>query len=201
MIRLPEGKMSSRKGNFIKVKELLNDAVEKVQNIMEDRDIEDKREIAKQIGIGAIIFDNLKESRIKDQVFDMKEALNFNGETGPYIQYTAVRTKSVLEKAKFNPSKSEVYCSCLTDDSSIDVVKTIARFQNVIVPAIKKNEPSYISRYLIELSKKFSNFYNNNKIICDDPKTQESRLYLTYMTNITLINGLNLLSIEVPEKM
>ena len=201
MIRLPEGKMSSRKGNFIKVKELLKDAVSKVQEIMEDRDLDNKERIAKQIGIGAVIFDDLKDSRIKDQVFDMKEALNFNGETGPYIQYTAVRTNSVLEKANYIPSGNKIDVSCLEDESSIDVIKTIGRFQEVIISAMEKSEPSYVSRYLLDLSKKYSNFYNNNKIISDDKKIQDARLFLTYMTKITLNNGLGLLGIEVPEKM
>lgn len=201
MIRLPEGKMSSRKGNFIKVKDLLNDAISKVKEIIIDRDIDNKDILAKQIGVGAIIFDNLKDSRIKDQVFDLKEALNFNGETGPYIQYTTVRTKSVLEKAGYIPDTDEIDVNCLTDQSSLEVIKVLTKFPNVIVSAMKKNEPSYVARYLLELSKKYSNFYNLNKIICDDKQIQNSRLYLTYMTNITLKNGLNVLGIEVPNKM
>ena len=201
MIRLPEGKMSSRKGNFIKVKDLLSEAVSKVQEIMEDRDLENKNIIARQIGIGAVIFDDLKDSRIKDQVFDMKEALNFNGETGPYIQYTAVRTNSVLEKAGYIPKEEDIKYNCLTDDSSMDVIKTISKFQEVVVSAMEKNEPSFVARFLLELAKKYSNFYNANKIICENKELQDARLYLTYMTKITLTNGLKLLGIQVPEKM
>ncbi len=100
MIRLPEGEMSSRKGNFVKVTDLLNEAITKSMNIIESRDIANKELVAKQVGIGAIIFDDLAESRVKNQVFDLNAALNFNGETGPYIQYMAVRTKSVLEKSR-----------------------------------------------------------------------------------------------------
>lgn len=201
MIRLPEGKMSSRKGNFIKVKDLLDDSISKVEEIMKERDLNYKDVIAKQIGVGAIIFEDLKDSRIKDQVFDLKEALNFNGETGPYIQYTTVRTNSVLEKAGYIPNENEINTECLTDESSLQVIKTISKFQNIIISAMEKSEPSYIARYLLELSKKYSNFYNSNKIICDNKEKQNARLYLTYMTNLTLKNGLGLLGIEVPNKM
>lgn len=201
LIRLPEGKMSTRKGNFIKVDGLLNEAVSKVNEVMQDRDIENKEEIAKIVGIGAVIFDYLKESRIKDQVFDIKSALNFNGETGPYVQYTTVRTKSVLEKANYEYNVNEVDFSKLTDEYSLDVLKQISKFNETIVLAKEKNEPSIISRYLLELAKKFSSFYNNNKIIGEKETIEKSRLFLTYMTNVTLKNGLGLLGIKVPEKM
>lgn len=201
LIRLPEGKMSSRKGNFIKVKDLLIEAIDKVKEIVKDRDIENKEEVAKQIGIGAIKFDYLKDTTVKDQVFDVNEALNFTGETGPYVQYTTVRTNSVLEKAGYIPEYENIYLEKLIDDASLSVLKTIAEYPEVIKFAMEKSEPSYVARYLLKLAKKYSNFYNNNKIICDDKELQDARLYLTYMTNITLKNGLALLGMEVPEKM
>lgn len=201
MIRLPEGKMSTRKGNFIKVDGLLNDAVSKVSEIMKDRDIENKEVISKIVGIGAVVFDYLKESRIKDQVFDVKAALNFNGETGPYVQYTTVRTNSVLTRSNFKANIEDVDFDVLTDEYSLDVLKQISKFNEVIVQAMEKSEPSMVSRYLLDLSKKFSSFYNNNKIIGEAENIEKSRLYLTYMTNITLKNGLGLLGIKVPDKM
>lgn len=201
MIRLPEGKMSTRKGNFIKVDGLLNDAISKVSEIMKDRDIENKEEISKIVGIGAVVFDYLKESRIKDQVFDVKAALNFNGETGPYVQYTTVRTNSVLTRANFKVNIEDVDFDVLTDEYSLDVLKQISKFNEVIVQAMEKSEPSMVSRYLLDLSKKFSSFYNNNKIIGEAENIEKSRLYLTYMTNVTLKNGLGLLGIKVPDKM
>lgn len=202
LIRLPEGKMSSRKGNFVKVKDLLDESISKVKEIVKDREIENKDEVAKQIGIGAIVFDNLKDTTVKDQVFDINAALNFTGETGPYIQYTTVRTNSVIEKLGNEiPKLEDVNIEKLTDDASMSVLKTISEFPNTVVYTMKKNEPSYIARYLLKLSKKYSNFYNNNKIICNDKELQDARLYLTYMTNITLKNGLDLLGIEVPTKM
>lgn len=199
MIRLPEGKMSSRKGNFVKVTDLLNEAITKSMNIIESRDIENKDLVAKQVGIGAIIFDDLAESRVKNQVFDLNAALNFNGETGPYIQYMAVRTKSVLEKAGYIPE--EINESKITDDASIKIIKLIDNFYNIIIQAMEKSEPSIISKYLIELAKSYSYFYGQNKIICEDKELQDARLYITYMTKVILTNGLGLLGIEVPDKM
>ena len=201
MIRLPEGKMSSRKGNFVKVKDLLDEAISKSKEIIKDRDIENKDLIAKQVGVGAVIFEDLAESRTKNQVFDLQEALNFNGETGPYIQYMTVRTKSVLEKAGYLPKVEELNFEKITDDSSIKLLKLIDNFNNILLDAMQKNEPSIISRYLIDVSETFSTFYNNNKILCDDKEAQDSRLYITYMTKVILTNGLGLLGIEVPEKM
>ena len=200
MISLPEGKMSTRKGNFIKVEDLLNEAISKVSEILKDKDYKNKDEIAKIVGIGAVIFDDLKESRVKEQVFDLNAAINFNGETGPYVQYTAVRCKSILEKANYTPDTNINY-ETLTDDASVNVMKEISRFSDVINLAMKKNEPSIIARYVINLAKSYSNFYNQNKVITDDTETQNARLYLTYMTMITLTNGLKLLGIKVPEKM
>ena len=201
MIRLPEGKMSSRKGNFVKVKDLIDEAISKSKEIIKDRDIENKDLIAKQVGVGAVIFEDLAESRTKNQVFDLKEALNFNGETGPYIQYMTVRTKSVLEKAGYLPKSEGLNFEKITDDTSIKLLKLIDNFSSILIDAMQKNEPSIISRYLIDVSETFSTFYNNNKILCDDKEAQDSRLYITYMTKVVLTNGLGLLGIEVPEKM
>ena len=199
MIRLPEGKMSSRKGNFVKVEDLLNEAISKVENVMEDRDVIDKEKVKKQVGIGAVVFDYLKESRIKDQVFDLSAALNFTGETGPYVQYITVRTKSIIDKAGYIPN--EINYNMLAQDDSIEILKHIYNFENTISYAIDKNEPSIITRYIVDLAQMYSIYYNNNKIICDEKELQEARLYLTYMVNVVLNNGLNLLGIEVPEKM
>lgn len=201
MIRLPEGKMSSRKGNFVKVEDLLNEAITKSKEIIEDRDIEDKDLLAKQVGIGAVIFEDLAESRTKNQVFDLKEALNFNGETGPYIQYMTVRTKSVLEKAGYIPDGNSINASKITDEASTSLLKYLSDFESTIISSMEKNEPSIISRYLIDLAKAYSSFYNENKILCEDRELQDARLYITYMTKVTLTNGLGLLGIEVPEKM
>lgn len=201
MIRLPEGKMSTRKGNFVKVNDLLNDSISKVEEIMKDRDIENKEEVAKKVGIGAVIFNNLCENRIKDQVFDLNQALNFNGETGPYLQYICVRTKSVIEKAGYIPEASSIDFTKLTDKESMQIINAIATFEQTLELVAKKEEPSILARYLINLAQSFSTFYNNNHILGEEKSVQDARLYLANMVGNVLETGLNLLGIQVPDKM
>ena len=200
MIRLPEGKMSTRKGNFVKVSDLLDESISKVMDILKDRNIENKEEIAKIVGIGAVIFDDLKESRIKTQVFDLNSALNFNGETGPYLQYQIVRTSSILKKANFKADK-DIDVSVLTDELSIQIIKLISNFDNILKQALNKNEPSIIARYALDLAESYSSFYNDNKVITDDEKVSKARLYLTYMTNVTSTNSIVLLGLKIPSQM
>ena len=126
--------------------------------------------------------------------------MNFTGETGPYMQYTYVRTQSILRNAN-SEILSEIDYSKLLDDEAIEVVKTLKAFPDVIVLAADKNEPSLISRHLIDLAKSFSRFYNEHHIICDDKDTQNARLALTKAVGFAIKNGLALLGIETPEKM
>ncbi len=203
MVHLKSGKMSTREGNVIKVEELLNEAIQRAGKILEEKnpDIQDKEDIAKKVGIGAIIFNDLANSRIKDEIFDWDTILNFQGETGPYIQYIYVRTKSILENAKEIPSIEKVDIEELLDKESIEVLKNIYNFEEVLKDVTEKNEPYLLSKYLIELAKNYSVFYNNNKILTDDEKKTNARLYLTYMVNTVLKNGANLLGIKMPNKM
>lgn len=205
MVLLPTGKMSTREGNVVKLEELLNEAISKVKEIIEEKNPdfteEEKQDIAKKVGIGAVIFNDLSGNRIKDEIFDWDIMLNFNGETGPYIQYTYVRTNSVLKKAGYVPQIKDVDYSKLTDKEAQAVLKLIYSFTNTIEQATIKNEPSIIARFLIDLSKAYSSFYNENKIIVEDKAVQDARIYLTYATNLVLKNGAKLLGIEMPEKM
>lgn len=203
MVLLPEGKMSTREGNIIKLEELLNEAISRAKEIIEQKnpDLENKEEVAKKVGIGAVIFNDLSASRIKDEVFDWNTILNFQGETGPYIQYTYVRTKSVLEKARYLPKIEDVNTENLSDDYSMAIFKLIYNFEDVLVQVTDKNEPSILARYLIDLAKAYSSFYNENKIIVEDKEVQDARIYLTYATSEVLKQGANLLGIEMPEKM
>ncbi len=203
MVLLPEGKMSTREGNIIKLEELLNEAISRAKEIIEQKnpDLENKEEVAKKVGIGAVIFNDMSASRIKDEVFDWNTILNFQGETGPYIQYTYVRTKSVLEKARYLPKIEDVNTENLSDDYSMAIFKLIYNFEDVLVQVTDKNEPSILARYLIDLAKAYSSFYNENKIIVEDKEVQDARIYLTYATSEVLKQGANLLGIEMPEKM
>ena len=203
MVLLPEGKMSTREGNIIKLEELLNEAIFRAKEIIEQKnpDLENKEEVAKKVGIGAVIFNDMSASRIKDEVFDWNTILNFQGETGPYIQYTYVRTKSVLEKAGYLPKLEDVNTKNLSDDYSMAILKLIYNFEDVLVQVTDKNEPSILARYLIDLAKAYSSFYNENKIIVENKDVQNARVYLTYATSEVLKQGAKLLGIEMPEKM
>lgn len=204
MVMLKTGKMSTREGNVIKLEELLNEAISRSKAIIEEKNpnLENKDEVAKKVGIGAVIFNDLYNSRIKDEIFDWDIMLNFNGETGPYLQYTYVRTKSILDKVNnVIPMAKDVDVSILKDSASNNLIKKMYMFKDEIKQAAEKNEPYIISRYLIEISKLFSSFYNDNKIICDDIRVQNARIYLTYCTNTILKAGSNLLGIQMPDKM
>lgn len=203
MIQLPTGKMSTRKGNFVKVVDLLNDAISEAKSIIEEKnpDLENKDEIAKKVGIGAVIFNDLYNSRIKDEIFDLNTMLNFNGETGPYLQYMFVRTNSILNKAGNLPSISNIDVSLLEDNASINLIKAIYEFGNIVIQAAEKNEPYIISRYLIKIAQLFSTFYNENRIIGEDKKVQDARIYLVYCTSLVLKSGASLLGMEMPNKM
>ena len=203
MVNLPTGKMSTRLGNVVKIDELLNGTVEKAQEIIQDKnpDLENKEEVAKKVGIGAVVFNTLSTATIKDQIFDWDTALNFQGETGPYIQYTYVRTKSVLEKAGNIPELKNIKIDNLLDEYSIQILKLIYNFEDILIQVTEKEEPSILSRYLIDLSKAYSSFYNENKIIVEDGDIQNARVYLTYVTGKVLKKGAELLGMEMPEKM
>ena len=203
MVLLPTGKMSTREGNVVKLEDLLNEAIQRAEEIIEQKnpDLENKKEVAKKVGIGAIIFNDLANSRVKDEIFDWDTILNFQGETGPYIQYTYVRTKSVLEKVKEMPKLNQIKVEKLTDIYSQNIIKLIYNFESILIQVTQKNEPSILSRYLIDLAKAYSVFYNENKIICDDKETQDARIYLTYATGKVLKIGCNLLGIQMPDKM
>ena len=127
--------------------------------------------------------------------------MNFQGETGPYIQYTYVRTQSVISKAGGVPSFENVKLNKLLDEYSIKIIKLIYNFEDILKQVTDNNEPSILSRYLIDLAKAYSNFYNENKIINDDKETQDARVYLTHAVGEVLRLGANLLGIEMPDKM
>ena len=203
MVRLTTGKMSTREGTVIKVDKLLEEAIDRVLKIIEEKnpDMENKEEEAKKIGIGAVVFNNVCSTIIKDQVFDWDIALNFNGETGPYIQYVYVRTKSILDKIGYIPTIDQVDFTVLQDKASIAVLKNLYNFESVLKSVVDKNEPSLLARYLIDLATSFSNFYNDNKIIDDDETVKNSRVYLAYAVGNTLKIGAKLLGMDMPNRM
>lgn len=196
-------KIGSRKGNSVFLEDILNDAINKCKQIIEQKNpnLENKNEVARIVGVGAIIFNDLYNSRVKDEIFDWDTLLNFQGETGPYMQYIYVRTKSLMEKANYVPDITKVDFNLLKEDEAIDIIKALYDFQNTILASSDKNEPSIIARYLINLAQKFSTFYNNNKIISEEKNIQEARLYLTFAVGNVLKIGAGLLGMEMPDKM
>jgi len=203
MVLLKTGKMSTREGNVIKLEELLNEAISRAKAIIEEKNpnLENKDEIAKKIGIGAVIFNDLSNSRIKDEIFDWDTILNFQGETGPYIQYMYVRTKSILENIEKLPASKEINIEELQDNEAIKIIKLVYKFNNILENVISKNEPSILSRYLINIAQAYSSYYNSNKILVEDIEKKNARIYLTYMVGNILEIGANLLGIKMPEKM
>lgn len=203
MVLLPTGKMSTREGNIVKLEDLLNEAIQRAEKVIEQKnpELEDKKEVARKVGIGAVIFNDLANNRVKDEIFEWDTILNFQGETGPYIQYTYVRTKSVIEKAGKVPELKDVKLDNLQDEYSQNIIKLIYNFEDILVQVTNKEEPSILSRYLIDLAKAFSSFYNENKIICEDKELQDARVYLTYSVGQVLKMGAELLGIEMPNKM
>lgn len=203
MVALPSGRMSTRLGNVVKIEDLINGTIEKAEEIIAEKnpDLEEKEEVAKKVGIGAIVYNTLSTANVKDQIFDWNTALNFQGETGPYIQYTYVRTQSVLSKVEEMPKFEDINIEKLQDEYSINVLKTIYNFKDILTQVTNKEEPSILARYLIDLAKAFSNFYNENKIIGEEKELQDARIYLTSAVGKVLKIGGYLLGMEMPNKM
>ena len=203
MVRLKEGKMSTREGVIIKLEDLLKEAISRAEKVIEEKnpELEDKEDVAKKVGIGAVIFNDLSNSRIKDEIFDWDMLLNFQGETGPYIQYIYVRTRSLLNKAGYMPKIEEIEFSKITEKEALDTLKLIYQFNDVVKNAAEKNEPSILARYLIDLSQSFSTYYNEHRIITEDKNVQDARLFLTYAVGTVLKTGAELLGMEMPERM
>ncbi len=196
-------KIGSRKGNSVFLEDILKEAIQKVEKIIDEKNpgLEDKGEVARKVGVGAIIFNDLSNSRIKDEIFDWDMLLNFQGETGPYIQYIYVRTRSLLGKAGYVPDLENINFSKLQEKEAVETLKLLYRFNEFVTLAADKNEPSIISRYLIDVAQNFSTFYNEHKIITEDKTVQDARLALTYAVGTVLKSGVTLLGMEMPNKM
>ncbi|MEG1528099.1 MAG: arginine--tRNA ligase [Clostridia bacterium] len=204
MVSLEEGSMSTRKGNTVWLEDVLNRAVDKARSIIEDKNPElpNKAEIAEQVGVGAVIFSALCNSRIKDITFSFDRVLSFEGETAPYLQYTHARCCSIFEKAGMS-----YYARCAHDHSvydnveSVELAKLINKFPQVLVEVGQRYEPSILSCYLIDLAKSFNKYYLSQKMLCEDLGKQNARLDLAKSVQITLNKGLTLLGIACPTKM
>ena len=202
MVSMKDGSMKTREGKVIFLEDVLNRAIDKTKSIIEERNpnLENKEEVAKQVGVGAVIFQDLFNNRIKDYTFDWDQVLNFDGETGPYTQYTFARSCSILDKGEFELKENSKF-DLLVDETEIDIVKHLSEFEEVLLNATEKYEPSLLTRYTVELAKLFNKFYANCPINTVEDELKYQRLYLTYCVNKCLKLSLSLLGIEAPVRM
>lgn len=202
LVKFAEKKLSTRKGDVIFLEDLLNEAVARALELIEQKNanLENKNNVAKKVGIGAVVFAYLKNNRERDILFSWKDILNFDGETGPYVQYTYARGKSILRKAEGFSGEPDY--SKLNTTDEFELVKLVAGFNEAILAAIDKYEPSMLTRYIIDVAKAFNKFYNLYSILsCEDEGLKAARLKLVEATIIVIKNGLSLLGIDVVEKM
>lgn len=200
LITLGGKKLSTRKGKIILLEDVLNEAIKlaEEQILLKNPELDNKDEVAKQVGVGAVIFHDLKKDRLNSFDFKIEEIVQFEGETGPYVQYTYVRTRSLLQKygKKINPD----HLSGLEDDYSWEVIKKLEDYGKAIRQAAAAYEPSIITKYLLQLAQMFNKYYGNTRILEDNAQL-ESRMALVEATSVILKDGLHLLGIKVPEKM
>jgi arginyl-tRNA synthetase len=205
LVRLEGGKLSTRKGQVVLMEDLLGEAVKRARDIISQKNpkLENKDVVARQVGVGAIIFNDLYNSRIKDVVFSWERILNFEGETGPYAQYTHARARAVLANGGVtdgNALKNADF-ALLTDDFSYETVKILRAFGDKAVEAAEKCEPYIITRYIVDLAQAFNRFYHENVVLSDDAAVTRARLALVFSVKTVLASGLSLIGMAAPDSM
>ncbi|HSH35912.1 arginine--tRNA ligase [Schnuerera sp.] len=202
MVSLEDGTLSTRQGRVVFLEDVLNRAIESTKKIIEDRNpnLENKEEVAQQVGVGAIVFQELFNNRIKDYVFSWERTLSFEGETGPYVQYTHARANSLLEKGKFK-LEDKVDYSLLKEEDEINLIRLLYNFPTAVMDALEKYEPSFVTRHIVEIAKAFNKFYNSCPIMSAEEELKKARLNLVYAAKTVIKTGLGLLGIETPNKM
>lgn len=203
LVSLEGAKLSTRSGNVIYAEDILLEAISKIKEIIEEKNpnIPDKEETAKKIGVGAVLFNDLYNQRIKDVSFKWEKLLNFDGETGPYVQYTYARCSSIIRKVDDFVAGNDIDYSLLTDAESLDLLKEISRFPKVVVDASEKYEPSVVARFAVDVAQAFNKFYNANRINVEEKNVRDARMTMVHLTRKTIKDALLLLGIECPEQM
>ena len=203
LVSLEGAKLSTRSGNVIYAEDILLEAISKIKEIIEEKNpnIPDKEETAKKIGVGAVLFNDLYNQRIKDVSFKWEKLLNFDGETGPYVQYTYARCSSIIRKVDDFVAGNDIDYSLLTDAESLDLLKEISRFPKVVVDASEKYEPSVVARFAVDVAQAFNKFYNANRRNVEEKNERDARMTMVHLTRKTIKDALLLLGIECPEQM
>ncbi|MEO1772862.1 arginine--tRNA ligase [Candidatus Enterococcus ferrettii] len=193
-------KLSTRKGKIILLEEVLNEATESAlaQIVEKNPDLPNKEEVARQVGVGAVIFHDLKNDRLNNFDFELGEVVRFEGETGPYVQYTHARAMTILNKADFTPSITGTYA--LNDADSWEIIKLLQAFPDAVSQAAEQYEPSVIAKHSLRLAQAFNKYYAHTKILVDDEQ-KDARLALVHAVTTILKEDLRLLGVHAPNKM
>ena len=207
LVSLEEGTMSTRHGRVVFLEDVLNRAVDETRKIITEKGVatENIDETAKQVGIGAVIFQELSNNRIKDYVFSWDKVLDFNGETGPYVQYTYARAASLMRRADAGAlakaQAGDIDVTYIRSDAAYELVKLLEAFPAVVVEAADKYEPSVVTRHIVDIAQSFNRFYHDEHIIVENIEEQAAKLALAQAAKNTIKNGLGLLGIQCPERM
>ncbi|MBP3385115.1 MAG: arginine--tRNA ligase, partial [Firmicutes bacterium] len=206
LVSLEEGTMSTRHGRVVFLEDVLNRAVDQTKEIIKEKGVatDNIDETAAMVGIGAVMFQELSNNRIKDYTFSWDKVLNFEGETGPYVQYTHARAASVLRRAGeevIAKAAAGIDASYITSDSAYELAKAIYEFPAVIVDAGDKYEPSVVTRHIVDVAQAFNKFYHDEHVLVDNEEEKAAKVALVMAAKNTIKNGLALLGIKAPEKM
>ena len=202
-VSLEEGTLSTRKGRVVFLEDVLNRAIEKTKEIIKQKnpDLENIDNVAKQVGVGAIVFQELSNSRIKDYQFSWERTLSFEGETGPYVQYTHARCCSILKKSGFEVTGDIDYSLLSSNEDVVEIVRVLDSFESVLLRAQGKNEPHHVARFALDLSQAFNKFYHDNHILNSEEDYKRAYVAVVSATKNALKNAMWILGMEAPEKM
>lgn len=202
MMRLPEGKMSTRKGRVVFLEDVLDGATEEALRIINEKNpsLANSKEIAEQVGVGAVVFNDLKRERVKDVEFVWEEVLSFEGETGPYVQYTHARLASILRKAEAAGEADTAADFDLLEEAGPLLIR-LGRFGDILSQAARNAEPSELASYLLTLCREMNSWYAGHRVLGQEAALGGARISLVRAAKVVLCNGLRILGLSAPAEM